>query len=100
MCPRDIANRVDHREHDQTECQRDSDVRNRASAHLVNDDRSSPSEHEREGADEFSNALLLATKSKESRLSTLRRRNTEIRIRVNVNEQLFVPANRITSMIA
>ena len=49
----DIAERVNHREHNQTERQRDADVCDRAAANFIDNDRARASEDECESPDEF-----------------------------------------------
>ena len=49
----DIAERVDHREHDESEGERDADMRDRAAGGVVDDDRAGAREDEGEGAEKF-----------------------------------------------
>ena len=67
MCAGYIANRVYHYEHDQTECKRDSHMRDRTATYLVDDNCAGSSEHKGERADKFCTALFHRKKSTDSR---------------------------------
>ena len=54
MCAADIAERVNHRQHNEAEGERDANVRNRAAADFIDDDCARPGKHEGERAKEFS----------------------------------------------
>ncbi len=58
MCAAHVAQRVNHRQHDEAEGQRDADVGDRAAAGFVDDDRARPGEDEGERAEEFSGQLF------------------------------------------
>ena len=59
MGARDIADRVDHRQDDQSEGQGHADVRDRAARHIVDDNGPGAGKDEAERAEDFGTVFLL-----------------------------------------
>lgn len=58
MRPRYVADRVDHREDDESKSQRDTRVCDRAAGHVVDHDRARAREDESERSEKFSSELV------------------------------------------
>ena len=58
MRARDIPEGVDHRQHDQTKSERDSDMSDASTTDVIDHDCSSPGEDEGKGPEEFRDELF------------------------------------------